>query len=437
MKYTIAGCHQVISENCRQQLAAQGFVITPDTSNWLTLVDLSQASPQQVATQLQQLSSRNKVALLAPEQTELASAAMQAGAQDYLLLPIDEIQLLNMVNRLRRMELVDQSLVAAAPVSKQLLMLAHRAAITDASILLTGESGTGKEPLARYVHRHSPRADKPFIAVNCAAIPEQILESVLFGHTKGAFTGATHDQPGKFELANGGTLLLDEIGELPLLLQSKLLRVLQEREIERVGSHKTINLDIRIIAATNRDLRQAVKVGQFREDLFYRLDVLPLNIRPLRERREDILPLAEHFIQRHIHLTQGQNCYFSDAAKKLLLSYDWPGNVRELENTIQRALVLRHGQALQAAELGIKPELNQTNIINSEVPLNSSEGLKASKKHAEFQYIIDTLKRFSGHRSRSADALGMTTRALRYKLAQMRDAGVNVDQLLEQASQAA
>ncbi|BDM62733.1 hypothetical protein NFHSH190041_01850 [Shewanella sp. NFH-SH190041] len=335
------------------------------------------------------------------------------------------------------MELVDQSLVAAAPVSKQLLMLAHRAAITDASILLTGESGTGKEPLARYVHRHSPRADKPFIAVNCAAIPEQILESVLFGHTKGAFTGATHDQPGKFELANGGTLLLDEIGELPLLLQSKLLRVLQEREIERVGSHKTINLDIRIIAATNRDLRQAVKVGQFREDLFYRLDVLPLNIRPLRERREDILPLAEHFIQRHIHLTQGQNCYFSDAAKKLLLSYDWPGNVRELENTIQRALVLRHGQALQAAELGIKPELNQTNIINSEVPLNSSEGLKASKKHAEFQYIIDTLKRFSGHRSRSADALGMTTRALRYKLAQMRDAGVNIDQLLEQASQAA
>ncbi len=435
MRVKISGCSTLISDNCRHALEAQGFVLDDSAQgNWLTFVDLSRAELEQVPGQLKQIRSRNLVALLNPEQSELASAAMSCGAQDYLLLPLDEVQLLNLVQRLRRLEQTDQSLVAASPVSKQLLMLAHRAAIADASVLLTGESGTGKEPLARYIHRHSNRNDKPFIAVNCAAIPEQILESVLFGHVKGAFTGASHDQPGKFELANGGTLLLDEIGELPLMLQAKLLRVLQEREIERVGSHKTISLDIRIIAATNRDLRQAVQQGQFREDLFYRLDVLPLNIRPLRERKEDILPLAEHFIQRYQHLTQGQECYFSDAAKQLLLSHQWPGNVRELENTIQRALVLRHGQALQAAELGIQCDAIHQPVTSNAAP---GEGLKASKKHAEFQYVIDTLKRFAGHRARSADALGMTTRALRYKLAQMRDVGIDIDQLLEQARQAA
>ncbi|MGI2258601.1 sigma-54 interaction domain-containing protein [Shewanella sp. GXUN23E] len=425
------GC---ISARCQQQLDALGFSLECGiAAPWLTLVDLSGCQAAEVSARLKGLRSRNLVALLNPEQTELASAAMGCGAQDYLLLPLDEVQLVNLVQRLHRLEQADQHLVAASPISKQLLMLAHRAAITDASVLLTGESGTGKEPLARYIHRHSGRSDKPFIAVNCAAIPEHILESVLFGHVKGAFTGATHDQPGKFELANGGTLLLDEIGELPLMLQAKLLRVLQEREIERVGSHKTINLDIRIIAATNRDLRQAVSLGQFREDLFYRLDVLPLNIRPLRERKEDILPLAEHFIQRYQHLTQGQSCYFSDAARQLLLSHSWPGNVRELENCIQRSLVLRRGQALQAAELGIQGAPSLPAATPSDPP---GEGLKASKKHAEFQYVIDTLKRFAGHRARSAESLGMTTRALRYKLAQMRDAGIDIDQLLEQAQAA-
>lgn len=433
MRVKIAGCASLLSTQCRHSLETQGYVLDDSAhGNWLTLVDLSDCELEQVPLRLRAIRSRNLVALLDPEQTELASAAMSCGAQDYLLLPLDEVQFLNMVQRLRRLEQADQTLVAASPISKQLLMLAHRAAITDASVLLTGESGTGKEPLARYIHRHSSRNDKPFIAVNCAAIPEQILESVLFGHIKGAFTGATHDQPGKFELANGGTLLLDEIGELPLMLQAKLLRVLQEREIERVGSHKTISLDIRIIAATNRDLRQAVQQGQFREDLFYRLDVLPLNIRPLRERKEDILPLAEHFIQRYQHLTQGQHCYFSDAAKQLLLSHQWPGNVRELENTIQRALVLRHGQALQAAELGIQCQSDQVITVTDSNKM-PGEGLKASKKHAEFQYVIDTLKRFAGHRARSADALGMTTRALRYKLAQMREAGIDIDHLLEQA----
>ncbi|MGS0682043.1 sigma-54 interaction domain-containing protein [Shewanella sp. 125m-7] len=423
-----------LTQSSQNRLIQQGFDLwLPNNKDtpWLSLINLSHCTSQDVPVRLRQFPGKHQVALLNPEQTELASIAMQCGVQDYLLLPIDEEQLCSLLQRLRRLELPNNELICAAPVSRQLLMLAHRAANTEATVLLTGESGTGKEPLARYIHRHSNRADKAFIAINCAAIPESILESILFGHIKGAFTGATTDQPGKFELANGGTLLLDEIGEMPLLLQAKLLRVLQEREVERLGSHKSIKLDIRVIAATNKDLRQAVQDGKFRQDLFYRLDVLPIKILPLRQRREDILPIAEHFLQRYKILAANQQCYFSEQARNLLLSHNWPGNVRELENTIQRALVMRRGQALQAEDLGLENQDGSILVEQNEL------GLKASKRQAEFQYIIDTLKRHNGHRIQTAEALGMTTRALRYKLAQMREEGIDIERLLAQAGHAA
>ncbi len=423
-----------LPESSQTKLALQGFNLWQQDSQhqpWLSLVNLSNCDNREVAQRLRQYPGKHQVALLNPEQTELASIAMQSGIQDYLLLPIDDEQLSSLLHRLRRIELPENDLVSVASESRQLLMLAHRAAVTEATVLLTGESGTGKEPIARYIHRHSDRAKQPFIAINCAAIPESILESLLFGHVKGAFTGAMSDQPGKFEMANGGTLLLDEIGEMPLLLQAKLLRVLQEREVERLGGHKSIALDIRIIAATNKDLRSAVQNGQFREDLFYRLDVLPLKILPLRERREDILPLAEHFLQKYKMLAGEQTCYFSEQARSLLLSHNWPGNVRELENTIQRALVMRRGQALQAAELGLVDQDAQPYAEQSE------QGLKASKRRAEFQYIIDTLRQHNGHRNQTAAALGMTTRALRYKLVQMREEGIDIDQILAEIGQAA
>ncbi|SDK19283.1 DNA-binding transcriptional response regulator, NtrC family, contains REC, AAA-type ATPase, and a Fis-type DNA-binding domains [Ferrimonas sediminum] len=427
----VVGCE--LGSRDKKQLDLQGFsLLAEDCSRpaWLTLVGLTECAPEQVAERLGAVSGEMKVALVEPEQSELASAALSAGAQDYLLLPLDVEQLHRLITRLISIESSRQELVAVSAASRQLLMLAHRASATEASVLLSGESGTGKEQLARYIHRHSSRADKPFIAVNCAAIPESMLESVLFGHSKGAFTGAHADKAGKFELANGGTLLLDEIGEMPLMLQAKLLRVLQEREVERLGCHRSVTLDIRIIAASNKDLRKAVNESQFREDLFYRLDVLPLALPPLRERKDDILPLAEHLLLRHQNLAGSDRCYFSESARAALLAHDWPGNVRELDNCVQRALVMRRGCSLQALELGL-PQQALTAVASA------GTGLKASKQQAEFQFIIDTLKRFGGHRSRSAETLGMTTRALRYKMAQMREAGIDVDAILKSADCAA
>ncbi|MBQ4890125.1 sigma-54-dependent Fis family transcriptional regulator [Shewanella sp. MMG014] len=421
-QYSIQLVDCQLCETAAALLLSNGFQLwsNQQPSPWLNLVNLSDCEPEQVAQRLAMYPSKNQIALLDPEQTELASIAMQSGVQDYLLQPIDNQQLIALLTRLKTLDKIDSDIVASSAVSRQLLMLAQRAAVTNATVLLTGESGTGKEPLARYIHRHSNRSQAPLISINCAAIPESILESILFGHVKGAFTGAVSDQSGKFEQANGGTLLLDEIGEMPLVLQAKLLRVLQEREVERIGSHKAIPLDIRVIASTNKDLRKAVENGEFRQDLFYRLDVLPLKITPLRQRREDIMPIAEHFLDMYHNNNSEQVCYFSDQARSVLLGHDWSGNVRELENTIQRALIMRRGQAIQTADLGIEAE--QTAQL---APQQS--GLKDSKRQAEFQYIIDTLKRFNGQRNLTAESLGMTTRALRYKLAQMREQGIDID----------
>ena len=344
--------------------------------------------------------------------------AMRCGAADYVIKPFSARQLADAIQGALLLDQGEPGLIAVSRISQQLLQLARRAAKTSASILIAGESGTGKECLARYIHGMSDRADKPFVAINCAAIPESMLESILFGHAKGAFTGAVAAQPGKFEAANGGTLLLDEISELPLPLQAKLLRVLQEREVERLGSHRIIPLDVRIIAASNRDLRELVARGEFREDLFYRLDVLPLCWPALRDRPEDILPLADYFLARH---APQPGYRFSLEASLQLQSYRWPGNVRELENVIQRALIMARGLHIQPADLMLP------GVVARESEPSAADGLTETRRQAEFRYVLETLRRFDGHRARTAEALGMTTRALRYKLAAMREQGIDID----------
>jgi len=294
-----------------------------------------------------------------------------------------------------------------------LLRLAARVARSTATVLLTGESGSGKEMVARYVHGSSLRSSGPFVAINCAAIPENLLEATLFGYERGAYTGAQHSQPGKFEQAEGGTLLLDEISEMPLGLQAKLLRVLQEREVERVGGRKPITLDIRVLATTNRDLEEMVSDGRFREDLYYRLNVFPLRVPPLRERSRDIVPLARHCAAR---IADGRTIRFTAEAEALLRSHAWPGNVRELENTIQRALILATSECIGAAEIVLSAA--------SARAAGATDGNATDIKTLERDHILTTLKEVGGSRKLAVQRLGISERTLRYKLQQYRREGV-------------
>ena len=358
------------------------------------------------------------------QECQQAADAIRCGAADYLLRPFTEHQLLNAIKQAESLRQPLPNLVVNSAKSRQVMQLAHRAAQTDASVLISGESGTGKERLAQYIHDSSPRSSGPFVAINCAAIPNDMIEAVLFGHAKGAFTGAVTSQMGKFELADGGTLMLDEISDMPLALQTKLLRVLQERELERLGSNKTVRLNIRIIAATNKNLAELVAQGLFRQDLYYRLDVLPLNCPALRDRQDDILPLAQHFLKKYAHSGEYSIC---SAAKQALKNHAWPGNVRELENVIQRALIMARGMVLQVVDL----MLPQTSSQADRDPLTAASpltglGLKSSKKRAEYQCVLDTLKKFNGHKTKTAEALGFSPRALRYKMAAMREQGIQV-----------
>jgi two-component system response regulator FlrC len=288
--------------------------------------------------------------------------------------------------------------------------------------MISGESGTGKEVLAHFIHDHSPRHNHPFIAINCAAIPEQMLEATLFGYEKGAFTGAYKTTPGKFEQAQGGTILLDEVSEMTLNLQAKLLRVLQEKEVERIGSNKLINLDVRVLATSNRQLLDEVKAGRFREDLFYRLNVFPLHWLPLRERAYDIIPLANYLIRRHCQ--QGQQMpLLSEEAKKVLFEYSWPGNSRELDNVIQRALVLQSTGTIEV------PDLQLPSLTLEEAPIEIEEVGSANSKslqNHEFDLIEKTLRAHGGNRQRVAAILAVSERTLRYKLAKMREEGYQV-----------
>ncbi|HBS79915.1 MAG TPA: nitric oxide reductase transcriptional regulator NorR [Pseudomonas sp.] len=323
----------------------------------------------------------------------------------------------------------DGEILGQSAVIRELLRELEVVADSELPVLLLGETGVGKELFARWLHRHSRRRNKPLVLVNCAALPESLAESELFGHVKGAFSGATTDRPGRFDAANGGTLLLDEIGELPLGLQAKLLRVLQEQRVERLGGRREIELNVRIIAATNRDLQAEVAQGRFRADLMFRLDVLPLHISPLRERKEDVLPLARRFVAKYAPQEADEELFTSDACRALL-QHDWPGNARELENTVQRALVLRNGLFIQPQDLGLAAP-PQAEVRSERLPLPAVESgkaaLRASGKWAEYQHVIDTIRKFDGHKTKAAASLGMTSRALRYRLNAMREQGIELN----------
>jgi two-component system response regulator FlrC len=310
--------------------------------------------------------------------------------------------------------------VAVDNASRLILDLARRVAATDCTVLIVGESGTGKEVLARLIHRASPRAKANFIAVNCAAIPENMLEAMLFGYEKGSFTGAHAAHAGKFEQAQGGTLLLDEITEMPLSLQAKLLRVLQEREVERIGGSETVALDVRVLATTNRNLRAEVAAGRFREDLYYRLNVFPLALSPLRDRRDDILPLATHLLALRARAGKRIPALSADVAH-LLLTYPWPGNVRELDNLLQRALVLNDGDVIEPAHILF--EMQPTRI---DIGANESPMLQQTRERAERDVILEALRTAHGSRREVAEKLGISPRTLRYKLARIRSTGVDV-----------
>ena len=374
-----------------------------------------------------------------------AVEAMRSGACDFLLKPFEPKALLDHVARYRLPDVLgvldNAGIIAEDASSRTLFALATRVAATDTTVLLTGESGVGKEVVAHYIHQHSARRDGPFVAINCAAIPDSLLEATLFGYEKGAFTGAQQAQAGKFEQAQAGTLLLDEVTEMPLGLQAKLLRVLQEREVERVGGKKPIALDIRIIATSNRDMDAAVAKGVLREDVYYRLNVFPLQIPALRQRADDIIPLAQRFLAEHGARAQRPGLRLSERACQLLRAYPWPGNVRELENVMQRAIILASGDEIDAAALHLPshnmptlPTPNAQQVHNTpnaqpstSTPMHSAASPQSPTNNMndlEREHIVKVLAEVGGSRKLAVQRLGIPERTLRHKLKQYREAGL-------------
>ena len=360
---------------------------------------------------------------------ENAVEAMKSGAADFLLKPFSldhlsavvrkamEVRHLRDENRKLREELgrryTFDNIVGRSSPMQEIFATVMRVAPTRATVLLAGESGVGKDLIARAIHFHSPRRDRPLVKINCTALPENLMESELFGYEKGAFTGANVSKPGKFEQADTGTVFLDEIGDVPPSVQVKLLRVLQEREFERLGSNKTRHIDVRVIAATNQDLRAALEQGTFREDLYYRLNVVPIEIPPLRERKQDIPFLAEHCVEKLAGDTGSRVESITQAAIERLMTYHWPGNVRELENVIERSLVMCSGSQLDASD--IKLDVPRARAASGELSL--PEGMSLDQYEQEL--IRQALKKADGNKSQAARLLGLTRNALRYRLTQM------------------
>ncbi len=351
-----------------------------------------------------------------------AVSAIRAGAREFLPLPPDQDLITAIFAAVANSQ---KEFIFEDPVMRDLLIMAHKVAPANASVLITGESGTGKEMVARYIHQHSRRRDRKFISVNCAAIPDNLLESELFGHEKGAFTGANMRRIGKFEEADGGTLLLDEISEMDPRLQAKLLRAIQEREIDRVGGTKPVKVDIRLIATSNRDLPLAVAKGHFREDLLFRLNVVELEIPPLRMRTGDIIPLSNFFMQRYAYANDTPTRSISQAALQKLLLYHWPGNVRELENCIHRAVLLSQNDVLEADSV----VLSRSDSCSTPASQKSSHPIELvgqSMAEVERRLILDTLQHTLGNRTHAATILGISIRTLRNKLRQYDKEGVAI-----------
>jgi len=362
---------------------------------------------------------------------ETAVEAMKAGAFEFLLKPFSldhlmavirkalDIRALEDENRKLREELGYRyefdNIIGRSNAMQEIFATIERVAPSRATVLLAGESGVGKDLIARAIHYHSPRRDRPFVKINCTAPPENLMESELFGYEKGAFTGANTSKPGRFEQADTGTAFLDEIGDVPPAIQVKLLRVLQEREFERLGSNKTLHIDVRIVAATNQDLRAALEQGTFRQDLYYRLNVVPMNIPPLRERPEDIPFLAEHFVKKLAAVNGSRVRSISEEAIQKLMAYHWPGNVRELENIIERSLVLSEGERLDAADIHLDTAQRVRQQASADAFL--PEGM--SLDDYEQSIIREALRRAAGNKSQAARLLGLTRNALRYRLSQM------------------
>ena len=360
---------------------------------------------------------------------ETAVKIIKAGASDYLTKPIDLKELLIlidkcidkkrlMVENIQLKEILQEkfrfeNIVGNSAALNEMMRVVQRVASSQATVILRGESGTGKELIALALYQASKQCDKPFVKVSCAALPQSLLESELFGHIKGSFTGAISDRKGKFEEANSGTIFLDEIGEISLTTQTKLLRVLQEREFERVGSNETVKVDVRIITATNRDLEEAVKIKEFREDLYYRLNVVPIFLPPLRKRREDIIPLIDHFIDRFSKENDRIIKGITKEALKILVKYDYPGNIRELENIIERAIVLARDDVISVKDL----PLTVTSNHNEEEEKRNKPFLELMTLEEAEKTLIDmALKKHSGVQTRAAKELGISERALRYKI---------------------
>ena len=385
---------------------------------------------------IQQLQARGipaaVIVMTAHGSIENAVEAMKLGAADFLQKPFSLDHLTTLVQKVmavqslraenvRLREQLDQryqfdNIIGRSPAMREIFHTVERVAPTRATVLLAGESGVGKDMIARAIHQHSPRKNHAFVKINCTALPENLMESELFGYEKGAFTGASTSKPGKFEQADQGTAFLDEIGDVPGNIQVKLLRVLQERQFERLGSNVTRKVDVRVIAATNVDLRAALEEGRFREDLYYRLNVVPISIPPLRERKEDIPFLAMHFVQKLSKELGSVARELSPAAIDRLLAHPWPGNVRELENTIERSLVLGSGEVLQPAEIRVEAPRNSHAVSSAQAPL-LPEG--ETLEHWEQMMIREALRRANGNKSQAARMLGLTRNALRYRLSQM------------------